>query len=241
LTRTRPTTRVARGVTYLFVQGLASSVIGLVYFVFLIGMLSQEEMGVYSLLIFTLNLVALFGNFALPAAATKYVSQFLAEGNLEKARSVVNRLLRVWLLSSAICFASLFLPAELLSKLMFGSPNYAIHFMLLSLCVVFTILNAFMANSLIGLQKIGEFALTSFLYAVFHSVLGLALLFAGFDLLAVVLGWLVGVIVSSLTGLVLTLRSLGLTRKPHPLKPLINFSYPLYFSNIIYFLATWRN
>jgi O-antigen/teichoic acid export membrane protein len=211
----------------------------LVYFVFLVGLLSQEEMGVYTLLTFTLNLVALFGNFALPAAATKYISQFLAEGNLEKAKSVVNRLLRVWLLSSAICFVSLFLPAELLSKLMFDSPNYTIHFMLLSLCVVFMILNVFMQNSLRGLQKIGDFALTGFLYAVFHSVLGLVLLFAGLGLLAVVLSWLVGLVVSSLTGLFLTMKNLGLTRKPHPLRPLINFSYPLYVSNIISFLATW--
>lgn len=157
MTQLRSTTRVARGATYFFVQGFASAVISLIYFIILVAILPEEEMGVYTLLTFTLNLVAVFGTFALPSATTKYLSQFLAEGNLEKAKSVINRLLRVWLFSSAVSFILLFLPAELLSEFMFGSMEHAILFRLLAFCVVFTTLNLLMLNCLRGLQKIGEF------------------------------------------------------------------------------------
>jgi O-antigen/teichoic acid export membrane protein len=239
LTQPRPTTRVARGVTYLFIQGIASSVISLVYFVVLVGILPEKEMGIFTLLTFTINLVPIFGTFALPSATTKYISQYLAEGNVEKAKSVVYRLLHVWLFSSVLFFCLLFLPAELLSELMLGSVEHAILFRLLAFCAVFNILNVLMQNCLRGLQKIGEFALISFAYAFLQSVLGIFLLLAGWGLLAIVISWLAGIAVSSLSSLTLTLKYLGLTRKPHPLKPLINFSYPLYISNIIGFFATW--
>lgn len=241
MTQASPTTRVARGATYLFIQGLASSVISLVYFVVLIGMLPEREMGVYTLLTFVLNSVPIFGTFALPSAATKYISQYLAERNLEKAKSVVDRLIHVWLFPSVVFFSLLFLPAEFLSEFLFGSAEYATLFRLLAFCGVFVILTSFTQSCLRGLQKIGEFALINFVYAFLQSILGILLLFAGLGLLAVVISWLVGIAFSSVTGLILTLRYLGLTRKPHPLKPLINFSSPLYISNIVSFFVAWAD
>ncbi len=235
----RPTTRVARGATYFFIQGFASAVISLIYFIFLVGILPEKEMGVYTLLTFVLNMVSIFGAFALPSAAAKYIPQFVAEGDIERAKSVVTRLLQIWLFASVICFSFFFVPAESLSQFLFGSIEHAILFRLLALSVVFTVLNLLMQNCLRGLQKIGEFALLSFVYAVLQSVLGIFLLLAGFGLLGVVISWLIGVTVSSLASLALTLKYLGLSRKPHPLKPLLNFSYPLYISNIISYFASW--
>ena len=239
LTQLRPTTRVARGATYLFIQGFASSFISLVYFVVLTRLLPNEEMGVYALLTFTLGLVPVLGTFALPSATVKYLAQYLAEGRFEKAKSVITRLLQVSLFTSAIAFILFFFLAELLSISIFGSPAYVLLFRLLAFCVIFTVLHVLMLSCLQGLQRIKEVALISFVYAFLQSVLGIFLLLAGLGLLAVVLSWLVGVALSSLSGLTLTLKYLGLTRKPHPLKPLINFSYPLYISGIVSFFATW--
>ena len=71
LTQLRPTTRVARGANYLFIQGFASSVMSLIYFVVLTRTLLNEEMGVFALLSFTLNLVPILETFALPSATAK--------------------------------------------------------------------------------------------------------------------------------------------------------------------------
>ncbi len=239
MTQLRPTTRVARGATYLFIQGFASSVISLVYFVVLTRTLPNEEMGVYALLTFALNLVPILGTFALPSATVKYLAQYLAEGRPEKAKSVITRLLQVCLFTSITAFCLLFFLAEFLSNFMFGSPEHALLFKLLAFCAVFTILHTSMLSCLQGLQKIGKVALINFMYAFLQSVLGISLLFAGFGLFAVILSWLVGVAISSTVGLVLTLKYLGLIEKPHSLRPLINFSYPLYVSNIVVFVAAW--
>jgi len=239
LTPLRPTTRVARGATYLFIQGFSSAAVSLIYFVFLARMLSSVEMGVYALLSFTLNLVPVLGAFALPSATAKYLPQYLASGDFEKARSLVKSLLEVWLVSSLLAFILLFFPAESLSKFMFGGSDYSVFFRLLAFCAIFTILHLFMIGCLQGLQRIKEVALVNFLYAVLQSVIGILLLMAGLRLFAIVLSWLIGIAVSALIGLALTLKSLGFRSKPHPFKPLIRFSYPLYIANIIFFTSTW--
>ncbi len=237
----RPTTRVARGATYVFIQGLASSAISLVYFVVLTRTLLNEEIGVFALLSFTLNIIPVLGTFALPSAAVKYLAQYLAEEKSEKAKSVITRLLQVWLLISVTIFILLFFPAELISTFMLGSPSYALLFRLLAFCATFTLLHILMLSCLRGLQRIREVALINFLYAVLQSILGISLLLVGLHLLAVVLSWVVGIAVSSIIGLALTVKYLGLKQKPHPLKPLIAFSYPLYVSGIIVFVSTWAD
>jgi O-antigen/teichoic acid export membrane protein len=50
---------------------------------------------------------------------------------------------------------------------------------------------------------------------------------------------LAGLLFSSLASLGLTVRFVGIVGKAHPVKPLINFSYPLYLSGILTFAANW--
>jgi O-antigen/teichoic acid export membrane protein len=241
LSKLRPTTRVARGATYLFIQGFASAVISLVYFVILARMLSSVEMGIYALLSFTLGLIPVIGNFALPSATVKYIAQYLAEGQAEKAKSMITRLLQIWMLTSLVAFIVLFFPAEALSRFMFGLSEHALLLRLLAFSSAFTMLHLLMVSCLQGLQKIREVAITNFVYATSQSIIGASLLLAGLQprLLAVVLGGLIGSGISAVVGLFLALKYLGLVSKPHPLKPLISFSYPLYISNIVYFVSTW--
>jgi len=85
----RPTARVARGATYLFIQGFSNAIIGLVYFIFLAHAFAepseQWQMGAFALLTFILTLAQIFGTLALPSAAIKYIAQYLAEGDSERA------------------------------------------------------------------------------------------------------------------------------------------------------------
>jgi O-antigen/teichoic acid export membrane protein len=76
-------------------------------------------------------------------------------------------------------------------------------------------------------------------YSVIHTGVGVLLLFLGWRLLAVVSGWLAGWSITSIASLVLVARHLGVTGKPHPLRPLMNFSLPLYFSSGVGFIVSW--
>jgi len=238
-----PTARVARGATYLFAQGFLTTLMGLVYFIFLAHAFSdpseQWQMGAFALLSFILSLVQVFGPLALTSAAIKYIAQYLAEGDLEKARAVIARVLQVGLLASAVAFFALFLPAEWVSTLLFGTEENALLIRLVAVCSILVIINIEISSFLQGMQKMRDVAIIGIIYSVVSTSLGIYLLLLGWRLYAVASGWLVGWLISSVAGLILTFRYLGISGKPHPLKPLLNFSLPLYVSGGIGLFVSW--
>jgi len=235
----RPGTRVARGATYLFVQGFLTSVIGVLYIMVLTRTLKQEEMGVYALFVFMIALVQIIGTFALPSAAIKYIAQYLAEENQAKAKSVITRVLQICLTAATVAFFALFVPAEWLSTVMFGFSKNALLFRTFAFACFFTILYALVISFLKGLQKMRDVATLSLVYAVIQSALGAYLVSMGFGLFGIIFGWLGGLIISSIGGLILTAKHLSLRERPHPAKPLFKFSYPLYLANILALSASW--
>jgi PST family polysaccharide transporter len=238
-TNLRPTARVARGATYVFVQTFLTATVSVVYFVVLAHALPQEDMGAFALLSFLLSLPQTLGTFSLTSAAIKYISQHLAENNPEKAKAVVSRVLQIDLLSSAVTFLLLFVPAEWTSTLMFGQSGFAFLLRLLAICSIFIVLQGTVLSFLQGLQKWREVSIISMAYTLIHVPLSIFLLLAGLRLYSVVLGWVVGLAVTAIAGLALVIRHLGLTSKLYPIKPLLRFSLPLYFSASVGYFVGW--
>jgi len=196
-------------------------------------------MGIYWVLVFVLGLVQIAGTLALHSASTKYIAQYLAEGKPEKARSVVSRVLQITLLTSLILGALLFISAESLSTALFGTSEWTPLFHILTFASIFSILSPQMSGFLQGLQKFREMAAVNLSQTLAANVLAIGLLYLGWGLFAVVYGWLVGSVVTTIIGLILTYKFLGAFEKPHPIRPLINFSYPLYISGVLQFIANW--
>jgi len=84
-----------------------------------------------------------------------------------------------------------------------------------------------------------EVSIISITYTFIHVPLSIFLLLSGLRLDAIVLGWVIGLSITSVAGLILTIKYLGLTSKLHPLKPLLRFSAPLYFSASLGFFVSW--
>jgi len=239
----RPVTRVARGATYLFIQGIMSNVLGLVYFYMMLRVLPSPEqgpeMGFFAILSIILAAVSVFSTFAIGLAATKYIPQYIGEGHVEKARSVVTRLLQFSLLSSIAFTVVFLLSAKWLAVTIAGDPMWAPLFYIFAFSAFFVILNSIIPLFLQGLQRFREYAMVSFLGDLTHRLVAISLLSLGMGLYGIVWSWLAGFMVSSLGSLILTAKFIGVFEKPHPLKPLIKFSYPLHISNILVFFATY--
>ncbi len=243
MTNLRPTARVARGATYIFIQGFGNAAVGLVYFSFLAHTFSdpseQWQMGAFALLSFILTLAQTFGTFALTSAAVRYIAQYVGEGDFDKAKSVVARVLQIGLLASAIAFLALFVPAEWLSTMLFGTASNALLIRLVSICSIFAILYLQATSFLQGLQRMRDVSIIGLAYSIVSSLLGIYLLISGWRLYAVVLGWIAGYSVAFVACLILTARYLGIFGKPFPIKPLASFSFPLYVSGGIGFFVGW--
>jgi O-antigen/teichoic acid export membrane protein len=234
-----PTARVARGATYIFVQGFGTAVIGLLYFAILARAFEQWQMGAYALLSFVLSFAQIFGVLSLQSAAVKYIAQYLAEGKAEKAKAVAVRVLQVGAVASVIAFLALFVPAEWISVLLFGVQDHAFMIRLLAACTIFAIFYVLSVGILQGLQRMRDVAFIGLSYSLIHTGVGVFLLFLGWRLQAVVVGWLAGWIITSIAALVLVAKNLGVTGTPHSLRPLMSFSLPLYFSAGVGFFVAW--
>jgi O-antigen/teichoic acid export membrane protein len=235
----RPTARVARGATYLFAQGFFTAIVSVVYFVVFAHAVPQEDMGVFALLSFILSMAPTLGTFALPSAAIKYIAQHIAENDSKKAKAVVTRVLQVGFLVSSFVFVLLFIPAEQVSSLVFGTASYALLLRLLAFYSIFAILSVEVTSFLQGLQRMRELALINLAYTVISSGITIYLLFLGWRLYAVAIGWLVGQAIASVAGLILTTKFLGIFEKPYAIRTLWNFSAPLYVSGGIGFFVSW--
>ncbi len=248
LSSTRSTATVARSATYLFIQGFANAVLGLLYFAVLTRVFSADadkwQMGAFGIISLVLALASTFGTFALPSASIKYVAQYLAEDNVDKAKAVVVRVFQVSLLAAVVVFLVLFIPAETLGTMLLGRTGYGFLIQLLALCGVFTVLNLQAAGFLQGMQRMRDVALLGILYSAVSFVLGAGLLLSGMisssvGLYAIVIGWLIGLFFSSVGGILLTSHHLGVLGKPAPINALMRFSFPLYVSGGISFFVSW--
>ena len=224
----------------MFFQGMASSIIGVVYIVILAHLLSLEEMGVYAILTFIFTGVQVFGVFALPSASTKYIAQYIAEKNPGKAKSVITRVLQISFISSIMLLLLLYVAADWLSETMLGTLEWAQMFRILAFAAFFAIFYIQIRSFLQGLQRFKELAALGLAYTLVQKSLVIyLLLYPGWGLYSLPSGWLISLVVSSIIGLVLTAKFVGILGKPHSARTLINFSYPLYLSNSLSFIAGW--
>jgi stage V sporulation protein B len=230
---------VARGATYIFIQGFLSAALGVVYIVFLTRLLSPEEIGTFSLLTFVLGLVQTIGLLSLPSVSVKYIAQFLAEGNKEKARAVVTRILQVTVIISVAAFAIIFALSGWISSTNSSLIVQASAIQALAVASLFVLFFYQALGFLQGLQKLRDVAIINLLYTVIQYGLALALVYLGFGVLGIIISWVVAFAVCSVLALAPTKRSLGIFGKPYELKPLLNFAFPLYVSGIFSFLVTW--
>jgi len=252
LTDVSKATKIARGATYIFLQSLIANVIGVVYFMFLARFfpvvnpeVGSPKMGVFQFMNFIVILSSTLGALALPSAAAKFIPQYLARNEKEKANSVAMRHFQIALITGLIACITVFLSSDFIATSLFGNSPWisteqvSLLLKITSICCFLVNLMNFISGTLRGLQKIGELALMNLIFNVLQSFLVIALLLYGFDLFSVAIGWIVGMAAALIVGAAMVLKSFSLKSKLHPLRPLLSFSLPLYISMILAFTVNW--
>ena len=228
---------MARGATYLFLQGLVSSLAGVVYFAFAARLLpSVADLGRLATLGMLNALFSTVGCLALPSAVVKFVSEHMGGGRSGEAGGVFWSSFRAGFVlalgSSLVCFVG----SRPLASYLLGSDEYAALFYLLSVDVFLVVLWPFLQASLQGLQEFGQMAAIGVANSILRNGVGILALVLGLGLIGVLLGWVLGDLTATVISALLAFRAFR-DRGPQKLGPMIRYSAPLYVSSLLMYLV----
>jgi len=183
---------VARGALYFYVQIFLSNLFGVVYFAFAARFLSVYEIGVVASMYLITTIFVTFFIFALPSALGKFIPEFIGGGKINLARGVIKKGVMSGVVLSALFSSLCFLASPFISSMIFGSQVYRHLLELLALDIFTLMLQPFLSNSLVGLQRFIDVAVSNSLGAGIKYATAIILLDLHFGLFGVVLGWIVG-------------------------------------------------
>lgn len=234
-----PSVRVARGTSYLLIRSAVGELMALIYFILAARIFSVAEIGAISALNMVVATFAILGMFAIPSAATKFVSEYVGRNRLDVAKGVYTKVLVFGLLASVSLSVLCFAFSTVVSSIVFGSQGYQLLINILALDVFAALLSSFLIGVLFGLQKFKEVALFGIANNCATYGSALYLLFGGYGLTGLMWAWVIGDFVS--LGLVSFVASTSFRTKatPHPLIKLVRYSFPLYLSNLLNFLSIY--
>ena len=232
-----PSIVVARGASYLFIQGLVSNVGGVVYFAFAARILSVAEIGVVSALGMVAALFVVFGTLALPSAATKYISEYLGKERRDMAKGVYKKVLQFGFSVSGLLSLLCVVASSIISVVVFGSQAYQPLINVLALDVFALLLSSFFTGSLLGLQKFREVTFAGIVHSCLRYSSSLYLLIQGYGLMGLVIGWVIGDFVGLGLSFFFASTSFKTRAVQHPFMELVKYSLPLYMSGILSYFS----
>jgi antigen flippase len=229
-------TRVARGASYLFVQGLVSNLAGIAYFGVAARLLpSVADLGRATALGVLGGLFATAGGLSLPSAVVKFVADYTGGGRSDEASSVFWTSLRIGIVlafsSSIICLAV----SGLLASYVLGSNEYSYLLDLLAVDAFLLVLWPFLQAGLQGLKRFDEMGIIGTVNSVLSYGGSIFALVLGMGLTGIMLGSILGDVVSTGLWAIMAFRAFR-KRGTHPLGPLIRYSAPLYSSSLTTYL-----
>jgi len=238
---TTASVRVARGATYLFIQGLIGNLAGVVYFAFAARLLpTVAELGVVTALSMVSTLFVTFACLALPGAVTKYVAEYVGRTRLDIAKGVSKAGFKIGIATAFLSFLVCFLAAPFLAELLLGDPSRADLLRLLAIDIIPIVLVQFSTGIIYGLQDFRRYCFSSVFSTLVRFGGAVFLLFRGMGVAGILIGWIVGdYVMLALTGYLSHVSLKCVAANEYSFRKLLDYSTPLYGSGILsYFSST---
>jgi O-antigen/teichoic acid export membrane protein len=225
-----------RGVSYLWLQNIASSVAQVIAFAFFARLISVEEMGVFTIMTLAYSGASAFMSLGLANVVTKFVAENVAVGNRRMAASVYYEALILSDLTSVL-IAVVFL----LSKFPAGVSHLPNSAEVSAIGVLFAIdlvvyIGSIGGVAMLGLYEFKDYAVMNGVYSSLRPWLVVLLIYETKSLVGLVEGWVIADSVLAVCQVVYLWRRLGPPIFKFDVKYLLKLSSPLYASTIASFL-----
>lgn len=222
-------------------NGIQYLAIGLFYIIVTkTNALTRTDIGILSILSFLSSTFLILTTLALPTALTKFTSEKLGK-NQEEATSIQKTVTKIVLTSSLMGFAIAACLSEQLSQFFLGTPAYAfLIILMLTHALLFNIVTIY-KSSLQALYLFGKMALVTLTFIVISRTTATTLALLNLGLEGVLIGYITGSSTALLLAIPLIRGKLPKTNHNTPLKPILQFSLPLFLSSLTLLILNWAD
>jgi O-antigen/teichoic acid export membrane protein len=215
---------------------------GLIFFMIAARVLPKSDLGSLSSLTFFLILTSNIAQLSIPTAATKYVSEFLGRNETEKSFAVIQTARNTMFVSSFTMFMISLSLSQWFSKILWGTAEGTMFFITVSFASFFMTLFRTFISFLQGFQKFSKIAIAEVFAIIVNRSTSIILLFFGFGLTGIFIGWTVGYAVGLCAALLfLRQKSIHKLVTSYKLKSLLYFSLPLFVIIMISTFSDWAD
>src|SRR5467141_4146823 len=225
---------VPRGTAYLTTQQVITYTAYLAFYVALARILTQVEVNQVGLLLAAQAAFVALTQLGLPSSATRYISNSIGRNDRQTAGAVARTIIR---LSLAVGGAGLAIAAalsQLVGPTYIGAADGGI-------LLVLTFVSAFLLDFIllygayfIGVGSYAKNLYQNILYIPLSRGLGLLLAFLWYRVEGIILGWIIGGLVSIMVSTYLWHGHLS-SHSSYPIRPLLAFSLPVFGAALIVF------
>ncbi|MEM3061164.1 MAG: oligosaccharide flippase family protein, partial [Candidatus Bathyarchaeia archaeon] len=233
--------KTAKGSLGFILQNSINSLLGLGFFMILARVISRDEMGVYAGLMMTYALFQTSGLTGLSVTAARFVSKHLAEGDSSNASASAKRILQLGAIFSIMACIVYFMISPYLSLIVAKSFDYTNLFRITSVSVLACSFSIFIDGLMQGIKEFEKLATIRVTAQLLRISTSLSLLFLGYSLLSVTVGWMIFGIAIVAFSIRQIANHLNFREGSYPSKPIVLYLTPLLISNLLLFASNYTD
>ncbi len=231
---------LARQGSITFVGNVVNGVLGFAIVMLMTRFVSPSVYGLFVLATSVILFAQVFANLGLPLAIDYFVPQYLADDEYGKAKGVIVQVTMTVLATSTAVAIALAVAASTIGRF-FGEPSLAIALVILSFTVPMLAIYNVLLTSYYSIKKLQyRVVMRDLVRPIVRFLATAAFLLAGLGLLALIGGYVVGLLVAITVGAVLfTYRAWRIVAAETDLVaagPLVRYSVPLAMTSVVYVL-----
>ncbi len=198
-----PFERLARGSSYLLMGNAASSVVGAVFWIVLAKMLDAQHIGEAMIVISLITSITAFTGSGVQAALAKYIAEYNARNEHNKAKRVIKIGLLISLLLSSLVGVILFLLSDSIS-IIYNSEGIAPLIALASLSYIPANAIVSSISSVYTAYHRTEYVLlTTIIFQASRLAVSIALVYYGLYSLAIISGFSIAAVINAVMGYII--------------------------------------
>ncbi len=232
----------ARGGLITFLGGSFAAVIGAIGTLFVAGLLSPADYGLYTLSLLPELLFVILSDWGINSAATRYIARYRSNNTPWKTRRLVRIALLFKIGSASLISFALFLSASWVATVLLNRPALAPYIQFTAMSIFFHTMYTTSLAIFAGYEQMGRRAMVNVTQSIIKALLSPMLILLGYGVTGAVLGHVVSFMIGGSLAALLVIKSSNIsvtsvTQRRIGYRELLTmmtrFGIPIFIGNVI--------